>query len=89
MHADLLLAACPPLLTVLFLFQFFCGFSGQPLVDELSASAYNVVFTSLPPLVLALLDRQIGVSPGDVAAPTPARLHIALQATYAQARKCA
>lgn len=45
--------------TVLFSFQFFCGFSGQTLVDDISAAAFNVVFTSLPVMVFSVLDRQV------------------------------
>jgi len=46
--------------TVLFSFQFFCGFSGQTLVDDISAAAFNVLFTSLPIMVFSVLDRQVG-----------------------------
>ena len=42
---------------VLFYFQFFNGFSGQTLVDDISAAVYNVIFTSLPILFFSLLDR--------------------------------
>ena len=42
---------------VLFYFQFFCGFSGQTLIDDISAAMYNVVFTSLPILFFAVLDK--------------------------------
>lgn len=44
---------------VLFFYQFYCGFSGQALVDDISAAAYNVVFTSLPILFFAILDRPV------------------------------
>ena len=43
----------------LFLYQFYCGFSGQALVDDISAAAYNVVFTSLPIMAFAVLDRPV------------------------------
>ena len=43
----------------LFYFQFYNGFSGQALVDGISAAAYNVVFTSLPILLFAVLDRPV------------------------------
>ena len=44
---------------VLFLYQFYCGFSGQSLVDDVSAAVYNVMFTSLPIFVFALYDRPV------------------------------
>eukprot|EP01025_Chloroclados_australasicus_P031044 TRINITY_DN3132_c0_g4_i1.p1 TRINITY_DN3132_c0_g4~~TRINITY_DN3132_c0_g4_i1.p1 ORF type:complete len:1356 (-),score=176.40 TRINITY_DN3132_c0_g4_i1:580-4509(-) len=44
---------------ILFLYQFFCGFSGQTLVDDISAAMYNVVFTSLPVLLFSLLDKPV------------------------------
>ncbi|EFJ44669.1 hypothetical protein VOLCADRAFT_121291 [Volvox carteri f. nagariensis] len=39
---------------VLLMFQFYCGFSGQALIDDISGSFYNVVFTAFPILVVAL-----------------------------------
>lgn len=42
---------------VLFYFQIFNGFSGQTLVDDISAAVYNVIFTSLPILFFSLLDQ--------------------------------
>ncbi|GIL91731.1 hypothetical protein Vretifemale_19315, partial [Volvox reticuliferus] len=39
---------------VLLAFQFYCGFSGQALIDDISGSFYNVVLTALPILVVAL-----------------------------------
>ena len=44
---------------VLFFYQFYNGFSGQALVDDISAAAYNVVFTSIPILLFAVLDRPV------------------------------
>ena len=44
---------------LLFFFQFYCGFSGQSLVDGISAAAFNVIFTSLPILLYAVLDRPV------------------------------
>lgn len=44
---------------VLFFYQFYCGFSGQALVDDISAAVYNVVFTSVPILLFAVLDRPV------------------------------
>lgn len=43
----------------LFLYQFYCGFSGQALVDDISAAAYNVIFTSWPIMIFAVLDRPV------------------------------
>jgi phospholipid-transporting ATPase len=42
---------------VLFYFQIYNGFSGQTLVDDVSAAVYNVIFTSLPILFFSLLDQ--------------------------------
>jgi phospholipid-transporting ATPase len=42
---------------VLFYFQIINGFSGQTLVDDISAAVYNVIFTSLPILFFSLLDQ--------------------------------
>ncbi len=44
---------------LLFYYQFYNGFSGQALVDGISAAAYNVVFTSIPILLFAVLDRPV------------------------------
>mmetsp|Transcript_8499 Transcript_8499/g.24371 ORF Transcript_8499/g.24371 Transcript_8499/m.24371 type:complete len:1512 (+) Transcript_8499:120-4655(+) len=44
--------------SVLFIFQFFCAYSGQTLVDDMTAAAFNVVFTSAPILLFSVLDRQ-------------------------------
>ena len=42
---------------ILFYFQFFNGYSGQAIIDGISAATYNVLFTSIPCFFLALLDR--------------------------------
>lgn len=44
---------------ILIYYQFFNGFSGQPLIDDISAAMYNVVFTSVPILLFALVDRPL------------------------------
>ena len=44
---------------MLFFYQFYCGFSGQSLVDSISAAAFNVIFTSLPILLYSVLDRPV------------------------------
>ena len=40
-------------------YQFYAGYSGQALYDSISAGLYNVVLTSLPILLFALLDRPV------------------------------
>jgi phospholipid-transporting ATPase len=45
---------------VLFYFQIYNGFSGQTLIDDISAAVYNVIFTSLPILFFSLLDQPYG-----------------------------
>ncbi|ESO89585.1 hypothetical protein LOTGIDRAFT_124920, partial [Lottia gigantea] len=42
-----------------FWFAFFCGFSAQTLYDPYFISLYNVFYTSLPVLVLAMLDQDV------------------------------
>ena len=44
---------------VLFYYQFYNGFSGQALVDSITAAVYNVIFTSLPILLFSILDRPV------------------------------
>eukprot|EP00803_Ostreobium_quekettii_P002905 evm.model.scf_903.4 EVM.evm.TU.scf_903.4 scf_903:32108-44084(+) len=44
---------------ILIYFQIFCGFSGQTLVDDISAAMYNVVFTAVPILLFSVLDRPV------------------------------
>lgn len=41
---------------------FLIVFTGQTLVDDISAAMYNVVFTSMPILLFSLLDRPMGSS---------------------------
>ncbi|XP_059577048.1 phospholipid-transporting ATPase IH isoform X3 [Alligator mississippiensis] len=43
-----------------FLYQFFCGFSQQPLYDTAYLTLYNISFTSLPILLYSLLEQHIG-----------------------------
>lgn len=45
---------------VMFYYQFYNGFSGQALVDSITAAVFNVVFTSIPILLLSVLDRPVG-----------------------------
>ncbi|GAB4813242.1 hypothetical protein N2152v2_000288 [Parachlorella kessleri] len=44
---------------LLFYYQFYNGFSGQALVDSITAAVYNVVFTSMPILLFSILDRPV------------------------------
>ncbi|XP_069468899.1 phospholipid-transporting ATPase IG isoform X2 [Ambystoma mexicanum] len=42
-----------------FLYQFFCGFSQQPLYDAAYLTMYNICFTSMPILAYSLLEQHI------------------------------
>uniref|UniRef100_A0A8C7UBS2 Phospholipid-transporting ATPase n=1 Tax=Oncorhynchus mykiss TaxID=8022 RepID=A0A8C7UBS2_ONCMY len=42
-----------------FLYQFFCGFSQQPLYDTAYLTLYNISFTSLPILLYSLIEKHI------------------------------
>ncbi|XP_072913862.1 phospholipid-transporting ATPase 11C isoform X3 [Hemitrygon akajei] len=44
-----------------FLYQFFCGFSQQPLYDATYLTLYNICFTSLPILLYSLLEQHINI----------------------------
>ncbi|XP_034073252.1 probable phospholipid-transporting ATPase IH isoform X2 [Gymnodraco acuticeps] len=44
-----------------FLYQFFCGFSQQPLFDTAYLTLYNISFTSLPILLYSLIEQHINV----------------------------
>uniref|UniRef100_A0A8C7YBI4 Phospholipid-transporting ATPase n=1 Tax=Oryzias sinensis TaxID=183150 RepID=A0A8C7YBI4_9TELE len=44
-----------------FLYQFFCGFSQQPLYDTAYLTLYNISFTSLPILVYSLMEQHINM----------------------------
>eukprot|EP00210_Caulerpa_lentillifera_P001725 g1657.t1 len=43
--------------SILILYQFYSGYSGQSLIDEISAAMFNLVFTSMPILLFSVLDR--------------------------------
>jgi phospholipid-transporting ATPase len=45
---------------VMFYYQFYNGYSGQALVDSITAGMFNVVFSSMPILLFAVLDRPVG-----------------------------
>ena len=42
-----------------FYFQFFCGFSSQPIIGSWASMVYNVLFTSVPIVLLATLDKPL------------------------------
>ncbi|XP_014470184.1 PREDICTED: probable phospholipid-transporting ATPase VD [Dinoponera quadriceps] len=42
---------------LIFWFQFYCGFSGAVMMDQIYVMLYNLLFTSLPPLALGIYDR--------------------------------
>ncbi|XP_061440428.1 phospholipid-transporting ATPase VD isoform X2 [Rhineura floridana] len=44
---------------LLFWFQFFCGFSGTPMTDYWSLIFFNLLFTSVPPVIYGVLDKDI------------------------------
>uniref|UniRef100_A0A3P8XJ04 Phospholipid-transporting ATPase n=1 Tax=Esox lucius TaxID=8010 RepID=A0A3P8XJ04_ESOLU len=44
-----------------FLYQFFCGFSQQPLYDTAYLTLYNISFTSLPILLFSLIEQHINM----------------------------
>uniref|UniRef100_A0A8C6KH19 Phospholipid-transporting ATPase n=1 Tax=Nothobranchius furzeri TaxID=105023 RepID=A0A8C6KH19_NOTFU len=44
-----------------FLYQFFCGYSQQPLYDAAYLTMYNICFTSMPILAYSLLEQRISI----------------------------
>lgn len=42
---------------ILFWYQLYCGFTGAVMIDQLYLMLYNVLFTSLPPLILGIYDQ--------------------------------
>ncbi|XP_074068587.1 phospholipid-transporting ATPase VB isoform X2 [Macrotis lagotis] len=44
---------------LLFWYQFFCGFSGATMIDYWQMIFFNLFFTSLPPLIFGILDKDI------------------------------
>ncbi|XP_063784830.1 phospholipid-transporting ATPase VB [Pseudophryne corroboree] len=44
---------------LLFWFQFFCGFSGTTMIDYWQLIFFNLFFTSLPPLVFGVMDKDV------------------------------
>nr|XP_032812637.1 probable phospholipid-transporting ATPase VA isoform X2 [Petromyzon marinus] len=45
--------------TLLFWYQFFCGFSGSSQIDQWYLMLFNLLFCSLPPLVTGVLDKDV------------------------------
>ncbi|XP_030068472.1 phospholipid-transporting ATPase VB isoform X2 [Microcaecilia unicolor] len=44
---------------LLFWFQFFCMFSGTTMIDSWQLSFFNLFFTSLPPLIFGILNKDV------------------------------
>uniref|UniRef100_A0A6J0TPW5 Phospholipid-transporting ATPase n=1 Tax=Pogona vitticeps TaxID=103695 RepID=A0A6J0TPW5_9SAUR len=44
---------------LLFWYQFFCGFSGTPMTDYWSLIFFNLLYTSLPPIIFGILDKDL------------------------------
>ncbi|XP_040200658.1 phospholipid-transporting ATPase VB [Rana temporaria] len=44
---------------LLFWFQFFCGFSGATMIDYWQLIFFNLFFTSVPPLVFGVMDKDV------------------------------
>ncbi|XP_043283493.1 phospholipid-transporting ATPase VD isoform X2 [Venturia canescens] len=53
---------------LIFWFQLYCGFSGAVMIDQIYLMLYNLLFTSLPPLVIGVYDR---IAPESVLISTP------------------
>ncbi|XP_008496927.2 probable phospholipid-transporting ATPase VB [Calypte anna] len=45
--------------SLLFWYQFFCGFSGSTMIDYWQMIFFNLFFTSVPPLLFGVLDRDV------------------------------
>ncbi|XP_017650720.1 probable phospholipid-transporting ATPase VB isoform X2 [Nannospalax galili] len=44
---------------LLFWYQFFCGFSGSTMIDHWQLIFFNLFFTSLPPIIFGVLDKDV------------------------------
>ncbi|XP_066489011.1 phospholipid-transporting ATPase VD [Tiliqua scincoides] len=44
---------------LLFWYQFFCGFSGTPMTDYWSLILFNLLYTSVPPVIYGVLDQDV------------------------------
>ena len=47
------------LIFVLFWYQIYCMFSGQNHIDQIYLIVFHLLFTSLPPIVLGILDQDL------------------------------
>ncbi|EGD80945.1 ATP10A protein [Salpingoeca rosetta] len=47
------------LVWVIFYFQIFAGFSGQPAIEQLYLQTYNLLWTSIPPIITAVFDQDV------------------------------
>lgn len=54
---------------LIFWFQIFNGWSGEVAVEDLYLLLYNLVFTSVPPVITAIVDQNL---PPDLLLSTPA-----------------
>lgn len=48
--------------SLLFWYQFFCGFSGSVMTNSWVLILFNLVFTSVPPLAYSVLDQDIAAA---------------------------
>lgn len=48
--------------SLLFWYQFFCGFSGSVMTNSWVLILFNLVFTSAPPLIYSILDQDIAAA---------------------------
>lgn len=44
---------------LLFWYQFFCGFSGTSMTDYWILIFFNLLFTSVPPIIYGILDKDV------------------------------
>lgn len=51
--------SCQAYVNLLFWFQFFCGFSGATMIDYWQLIFFNLFFTSVPPLVFGVMDKDV------------------------------
>ncbi|XP_014209403.1 probable phospholipid-transporting ATPase VA isoform X2 [Copidosoma floridanum] len=53
---------------LIFWYQLYCGFSGTVMIDQIYLFTYNLVFTSLPPLILGVYDQ---IAPANLLIESP------------------
>ncbi|XP_025019387.1 probable phospholipid-transporting ATPase VA isoform X2 [Python bivittatus] len=61
---------------LLFWYQFYCGFSGMPMIDPWYMVFFNLLFSSLPQLIVGILDKDV-----------PAETLIAMPQLYTSGQK--